>query len=145
MEELKFLIQRCSWFVTKLYSYFTFEQDTFKKEFALHNQKERQNAKIDVEKYFYKLMNNANFGVDCKNYLNNLTFEPIIDEVNEINYYHLFNKKISNFVNSDILEKKMEQKLGQKLANSKDNYPFKSSGITYINNDKTDQMKKMKK
>ena len=43
IEKLKFLIQRCSWIVTKLYSHFTFEQDTFKKEFILHNQKERQN------------------------------------------------------------------------------------------------------
>ena len=40
MEELKFLIQHYGWIVTKLYSHFTFEQDTFKKEFVLHNQKE---------------------------------------------------------------------------------------------------------
>ena len=76
MEELKFLIQCCGWIVTKLYSHFTFEQDTFKKEFVLHNQKEKQNARTDNEKYFYKLMNNANFGVDCRNNLNNSTFEP---------------------------------------------------------------------
>ena len=52
MEELKFLIQCCGWIVTKLYSNFTFEQDTFKKEFVLHNQKEKQNARTDNEKYF---------------------------------------------------------------------------------------------
>ena len=39
-------------------------------------------------------MNNANFRVDCRNNLNNSTFEPIIDEVNEISYYNLFDKKI---------------------------------------------------
>ena len=33
----------------------------------------------------------------------------------------------------------------QNLANVKDNDPFKSFGITYINNDKTDQMKKNEK
>ena len=31
MEELKLLIQRCHRIATKLYSHFTFEQDTFKK------------------------------------------------------------------------------------------------------------------
>ena len=49
MEELKFLIQRCGWIVTKLYSHFTFEQDTFQKEFVLHSQKERQNAKTEKQ------------------------------------------------------------------------------------------------
>ena len=94
MQELKFLIQRCGWIVTKLYSHFTFEQDTFKNEFVLHNQKERENAKTNVEKDLYKLMNTANFRLDCRINLNNSTFEPIIDEVNEISYYNLFDKKI---------------------------------------------------
>ena len=31
-------------------------------------------------------MNNANFGVDFRNNTNNLTVEPIIDELNEISY-----------------------------------------------------------
>ena len=47
----------------------------------MNNQKERQNAKTDVEKDFYKLMNNANFGVDCRNNMNNCVCEPILDEL----------------------------------------------------------------
>ena len=31
-------------------------------------------------------MNNANFGVDCRNDVNNSTFEPIINEVDETSY-----------------------------------------------------------
>ena len=31
------------------------------------NQVSRQNAKTKIEKDFYKLMNNSNFGNDCKN------------------------------------------------------------------------------
>ena len=69
LEEIKFLVQRCGWRVTKLYSHSTFEQEAFKEEFVLNNQEERQNAKTDVEKDFYKLMNNANSMVDCRTWI----------------------------------------------------------------------------
>ena len=81
IEDLRFLIKRAGWIVTKLYSHFTFEQDAFKKDFALMNQRFRQNAKNDIKKNFCKLMNNANFGFDCRNNENNLKFEPLIDEI----------------------------------------------------------------
>ena len=50
------------------------------------NQKSRQNAKTAIEKDFFKLMKNAYFGFDCRNSANNVKFEPIIDEINEITY-----------------------------------------------------------
>ena len=56
LEDLRFLIKRAGWIVTKLYSHFTFEQDAFKKDFVLMNQRSRQNAKKDIEKKFYKLI-----------------------------------------------------------------------------------------
>ena len=94
LEDLRFLIKRAGWIITKLYFHFTFEQDCFKKEFVLSNQKSRRNAKNDIEKIFYKLMNNANCGFDCRNNANNTKFEPIIDEIGEITYikkyYNLF-------------------------------------------------------
>ena len=37
LEDLRFLVKRAGWIVTKLYSHFTFEQDCFKKEFVLKN------------------------------------------------------------------------------------------------------------
>ena len=78
-------------------------------------------------------MNNANFGVDCRNNVNNSTFDPIIDEINEISYlkkyYSLFNNKISGFVNSEILGKEMEQKFKQGVSNIRDDNPFKDSRI----------------
>ena len=143
LEEIKFLIQRCGWLVTKIYSHFTFEQDMFKTEFVLHNQKEQQDAKTDIEKDFYKLMNNANFGVDCRNNLNNSTFKPIIDKINEVSYlkrcYNLFDKKISNFINSDVLEKEIEFKFDQKYADIKKDDSFKAVKIT-IKNEKSDEV-----
>ena len=65
-------------------------------------------------------MNNANFGYDCRNNANNAKFELIIDEVNEITYikkyYNLFNIKISNFVNGDVLDQEFEQNFQQQIA-----------------------------
>ena len=85
-------------------------------------------------------MNNANFAVDCRNSSNNCLFEPIIDEINEASYlkkyYNLFDKKISNFVDSKLLKKETERKFEQKLANVKDDDSFKMSRITAINNEK---------
>ena len=124
----------------KLYSHFTFEQDAFKKDFVLMNQKSRQNAKNSIEMDFYKPMNNANFGFDCRNNANNLKFEPLIDEINELanikKYYNLFDNKISGFVNSEILEKNINQELDQKIALIKDDHPFKNASIVELENEK---------
>lgn len=86
LENLKFLITRCGWKVTKIYTHYTFEQVCFKWVFITMNQKYRQNAKNKIEKDFYKFMNNANFGFDCRNNLNNVKFVPIINEIIEISY-----------------------------------------------------------
>ena len=129
LEDLRFLIKRAGWKVTKLYSHFTFEQDSFKKEFVLMNQRSRQNAKNDIEKNFYKLMNNANFGFDCRNNVNNLKFDPLIDEMNELTYikkYHnLFDPKVQNFVSSTILKEHIENEYNDSLFKIKDDDPYK--------------------
>ena len=66
----------------KIYTHYTFEQVHFKRDFVLMSQNPRQNGKNGIEKDFFKLMSNANFGNDCRNNTNNVTFEPIIDEIN---------------------------------------------------------------
>ena len=82
----------------------------------------------------------AKVGGDCRNMnvnINNCVFEPIIDEVNELSYlnqnYNLFNKKICTFANSELLEKEIEKKIEQKIANTKDDDPFHNSRITANN------------
>ena len=42
--------------------------------------------------------------------MNNWVFEPIISKVKEVSY-NLFDKKISVFVNSELLGKKLNKKL----------------------------------
>ena len=136
LEDLRFLIKRAGWVVTKLYSHFTFEKDAFKKDIVLMNQKSRQNTKNSIEMDFYKLVNNANFGFYCRNNANNLKFEPLIDEINELmyikKYYNLFDNEISGFVNSEILEKNIIQEFDQKIALIKDNDPFKNVRIVEL-------------
>ena len=79
LEHLTFLIKRPGWFVTKIYSHFIFEEERFKKEFMLMNQRSRQATSNPVEKDFFKLLNNSNFGYDCRNNLGNRTFELVDD------------------------------------------------------------------
>ena len=140
VEDLRFLIKRAGWVVTKLYSHFKFEQDAFKKDFVSMNQKLRQNAKNDIEKNFYKLVNNANFGFDCRNNANNLKFDPLINEINELiyikKYHNLFDPKIENFVCSEILEQKINQDFDHEIALIKHEDPFKKARIKELENKK---------
>ena len=62
------------------------KKSRFKRDFVLNNQHKRRKAKTSIEKDFYKPMNNASFGYDCRDNANNAKFQPVIDEVNEITY-----------------------------------------------------------
>ena len=42
LEHLCFVIKLAAWHVTKMYLHFTFEQECFKKNFILMNEKSRQ-------------------------------------------------------------------------------------------------------
>ena len=81
-----FLITKTGWLVTKIYAHYTFEQAAFKKDFVIMNQVSRHKGKAKVEKDFYKLMNNLNFANDCCNNIDNCSFRPIDDDVEEISY-----------------------------------------------------------
>ena len=64
IEHLAFIIKRVCWKATKIHAHLTFEQKRFKKQFIVMNQKTRQESKNNIEKDFYKLINNSNFGYD---------------------------------------------------------------------------------
>ena len=94
-EDLHFLITRAGWLVTHIYERYTYEQSKFKTDFIVTNQKAKQKAISSVEKDFYKLLNNSNFGIDCRNNIDNCILEALYDEFTEISYIEKF-KKISN-------------------------------------------------
>ena len=83
------------------------------------NQKSRQLSKNNVEKDFYKLMNNSNFWYDCRNNLDNCKFVPIFDEFRDVtfvNWYHnILDQKVSQFVISDLLKQQIEENCNNKL------------------------------
>lgn len=100
--------------MTKTYVHCNFEQLPFEKEFVTMNQFARQKAKTSVEKDFYKLMSNSNFGTDCTNNINNCQFEAIYDEIGDISFI----KKYANiFGNSQYKDfaKEIEQTYNNKL------------------------------
>ena len=80
------MVKRAGWVVTKIYGHYNFEQLTFKKDFVTMNQISSQKVTSPVEKDFYKLMNNSNFGYDCRNNIDNCSFAPIADKLDEIFY-----------------------------------------------------------
>ena len=115
LEDLVFCIKRAGWKVTKIHAHLTFEQSRFKRNFILMNQKSKQPSKNNVEKDFYKLMNNSNFEYDCRNNLDNCKFAPIFDDYREITfvnrYHNIFDQKVSQFVTSDLLKNKLKKNI----------------------------------
>ena len=96
-------------------------------------------------------MNNANFSYDCRNNTNNATFQPIIDEVNEITYitkyYNLFDNRVSKFVNSDVLEQQINQQFEQNISTVKHDDLYKTACIKKTfesQNEKLDALKCLK-
>ena len=76
-EDLHFLVTRAQWFVTYIYAHYTFEQSKFKNDFVVMNKKSRQTTSSKVEKEFYKVLNNSNFGIDCRNNIYNCYLDSI--------------------------------------------------------------------
>ena len=93
-------------------------------------------------------MNNANFGFDCRNNANNTKLEPTIVESKEISYikkyYNLFDTKGQKFVRSEILEEQIKSEYEQRVAEVRDDDPFKNAHLRAIKNDKNDSFDSLK-
>ena len=99
-EDLYFLTTHAGWKVTKIYNHYTFKQDTFKRDFVVMNQNARKTAETKVEKDFYKLLNNSNFGNNCQNNLGNCQLELLYDGLDEISYI----KKLTNVLQDNAIK-----------------------------------------
>ena len=105
------------------------------------SQKARQESKNKIESDFCKLLNNANFGYDCRNNLDNCSFEPINDEIRELSFirrYHnnLFDKELAPFITSNILEQEISHKYNSERQKVVDSDPFFAAKIRSIENRK---------
>ena len=89
------------------------------------NRRSRQQAKTSIEKDFFKLFNNANFGYDCRNNLNNYIFELICDKIEYISYSrkysNMFDKLASSLLNSKIVKEENKNEFNEKLLKISDN------------------------
>ena len=100
------------------------------------NQKSRQESKYSIEKDFYKLMNNLNFGYDSQNNLDNCQFVPVFDEYKEVTYvgryFNFFDPRVSQFVTGDLIRQEIEEKYNDRLIklDKEDNfYPTKLNSL----------------
>ena len=96
-EGIHFLVSRAGWLVTQIYAHYTFYQSKFKKDFVVMKQKLRQAATSKVEKDFYKLLNNSNFGIDCRNNIDNSKLELIYGGIDEISYIKKFTNLMGDY------------------------------------------------
>ena len=73
-------------------------------------------------------MNNAYFGYDCCNNLNNFKFVPTFAELNEMSYikkdYNIYDKDVSKFLSSELLEREIDKKFNDKMMKIQKNDPF---------------------
>ena len=120
IEHLVFCIKRAGWKMTKIHGHLTFEQIRFKQRFILMNKKSRQESNNSVEKGFYKLINNSNFGYYCRNNLGNFKFVPIFRKYREVTFisrhHNFLDSKVWQFATGDLLERDIEKKLNDKLS-----------------------------
>ena len=92
------------------------------------NQHSIQSAKYTIQRDFFKLLKNANFGYACRNNLDNCKCIPIFDKLSEITYlkkyYNFFNPDISKFVSSELLEKETDENFKDEIIKIQQNDPF---------------------
>ena len=114
IDGIYFLTKRAGWKVTKVHLYYTFEQEPFKKEYILGNRRAGQEVVArgnDVQANFWKLLNNVNFGFDCRNNSQNKSLHLIYDENAEVEFIIKYIKHTTNncFLDLDTRIKNIEE------------------------------------
>ena len=107
------------------------------------NQNARKTVKTKVEKDFYKLLNNSNFGNDCRNNIGNCTLELLYDGPEELAYIQKFTNVLQDarckFFTIDLFKKQVEDDFEKKLEQLDVNdefYPALLENLTEEKNEK---------
>ena len=87
------------------------------------------------------MLNNANFGYDCRNNLDNCKFEPINDEINELSFikcYHsnLYDRNLEPFITSLVLKEEIDERFNNESQKIKETDKFYAAKIRSIENRK---------
>ena len=95
------------------------------------NQKSRHAATSPVERNFFKLLNDSNFGIDCCNNVDNCSLEPVYD-LGQISYIKKFttifnDDKYRDFFSPEHMKEEIIQTFKQKKNKKK-----KNSCLKYI-------------
>ena len=82
---------------------------------------------------------NANFGYDCRNNLDNCTFEPINDELRGIiyirRYYNsLFDREVTPFITSQVIKEEIDSRYNDQIAKISETDTFYSARVRNIEN-----------
>ena len=93
------------------------------------NQSARKIAKTKVEKDFYKLLNNSNFGNDCRNNIGNCKLQLLYDGLDEISYIKkytniMLDNRYKEFFTIDLLKQQIQAEFNKKTENLDQDDPF---------------------
>ena len=93
------------------------------------NQNSRKIAKTKVEKDSYKLLNNSNFGNDCRNNIGNCKLELMFNGLDEISYIKKFtnvmqDSRYRELFSLDLLRQQIEGEYDRKRDKLDEYDPF---------------------
>ena len=84
------------------------------------NQVSRQQTKTNIERNFYKLLNNSNFGFNCRNSADICFLNWIFDEIEQLSsarrHQSIFEQDVAEFLFSELLECQFEKNFSNKIT-----------------------------
>ena len=110
------------------------------------NQKSRQTASSKVEKDFYKLLNNSNFGIDCRNNIDNCYLELIYDDIDEIGFIKQYKENLFSdesyreFFSPAMMRDEIENRFENRFFKLNKNYPTYEARVAYLKREKEEQL-----
>ena len=101
------------------------------------NQNARKTAQTSVEKDCYKLLNNSNFGNDCRNNFGNCKLDLLDDGMEEIKYIKKFTSILSDqqlfeFFALDLLKEQTLEDYNEKIPKIDESDPYYFSYREYL-------------